>query len=94
MSTQVAPLVSGGRPGTWAAEVVRADKANLLKYRKELGARFRAAREARGLGLREFARMIGMVPARMSNVERASHGWCQNDAERIAIALDALNGNR
>lgn len=82
--------MAGGRPGTFAHAVIPASREYFRKYRVTLGASLRAARESHGLGLREFSRMIGVDAGRVSNIERAVHGWCDADAEKIAVALDRL----
>jgi hypothetical protein len=93
-TTTQPPLISGARPGTYAAATIPAGRDSLRKYRQELGKRLRAAREGHGLGVREFARMIGMNAGRVSLVELANGAWVQSDAERIALALDELDCNR
>lgn len=85
---------AGGRPGTFAHAIIPASRDYLRKYRSTVGAQIREARLRHGLGLREFARMIDMAPGRVSNIERAQHGWCDADAERIAVALDRLESSR
>ena len=82
----------GGRPGTFAYTIIPASREYLRKYRRDVGALLREARERHGLGLREFARMIDVNPGRVSNIERAVHGWCDSDAAKIANALDNLAG--
>lgn len=81
--------MSGGIPGTFSAAVVLGDREHLRKYRAHMGEQMRQAREAAGLGVRELARRLDMVPGRISNLERGKC-WIQADADRVAAALDEL----
>ena len=57
--------------------------------RCELGAEMRAARERRGLGLREFARAVGLSHATVSRAERGDEVLGAASVARVAEALGA-----
>jgi transcriptional regulator with XRE-family HTH domain len=73
----------GGAPAEACEEMER------QRARCEFGAEMRAARERKGLGLREFARAIGLSHATVSRAEKGDGVLGVASITRVAVALGA-----
>lgn len=67
---------------------------NLITHRVEVidheatGQRFRAAREAAKISLREMARRLGMSAPYVSDLELGRRNWTQDKADRFAAIIE------
>ena len=86
MSTYV-----GSRGGVYRGNAPAEDCEAMERWRArcELGAEVRAARERKGLGLREFARAVGLSHATVSRAEKGDDVLGAASVARVAEALGA-----